>query len=372
MQRFRGQALRDKPHIAVFVWDKLGNVILATVVLRALRERYPACTIDLFSGERTRELEEASALLDARFSLIGLPDTLARLSAFVATRIEEYGPYDLGINLDFDRALAVAMGLLAPDYVVGDAVDATLRRAVPRARDRLQDLEDDLEWNRLGLVEEYRDLIRSQYLAELWCRKAGLETDFSRPEVPWRTPSGTIPDILLATGGTRSTKLWSPDSWRALVRLLRDRGITVGLVGVARAQQAAQYGSGPADDDLLVAAGVEDLRGRWTLPEVAGATRLARAVVTIDNAIGHLAAAMGAPTVILWGGSPWRLWGSPLANARHILPARICLLCEQQRFRNASCLRPEAENDCLVSITPERALREILAASGCGAIGKKG
>ncbi len=371
MQRFRGQALRDRPHIAVLVWDKLGNVILATVVLRALRERYPDCTIDLFSGERTRELEEASTLLDARFSLVGLPDTLARLSAFVAARVETYGPYDLGINLDFDPTFAVAMGLLAPGYVVGNAVDATLRRAVPKASDRLQDLEDDLEWNRPTLVDEYRDLIRSQYLAELWCRKAGLETDFSRPEVPWRSPSGTVPDVLLATGGTRSTKLWSPESWQALVRLLRGRGLTVGLVGVARAQQAVQYGSGPDDDDRLVAAGVEDLRGRWTLPEVAGATRLARAVVTVDNAIGHLAAAMGAPTVILWGGSPWRLWGSPLANARHVLPARICLLCEQQRFRNAHCLRQESENDCLASISPERVFREVLAASGCGAIGKE-
>jgi ADP-heptose:LPS heptosyltransferase len=166
-----------------------------------------------------------------------------------------------------------------------------------------------------------------------------------------------VPDVIVATGGTRSTKLWSIGSWLALARLLRGDGLSVGLVGVARAQQG-RYGSSVADDDRLVLeGGLVDLRGRWTLPQVAGAARTARVAVTIDNAIGHIAAAVGTPTVTLWGGSPWRLWASRLPNARHLLPTEVCTLCEVSRFRNQHCLRERRV--CLESISPHRVHAEV-------------
>jgi ADP-heptose:LPS heptosyltransferase len=357
MERYRGQPLPQRPHVAVLVWDKPGNFVVATVVLRALRERFPGCTIDFFGGERTREFEEASCLIDARHSLVGLPHGLAGLACFVADRAARHGPYDLGINLDFEPCFATAMALLAPRYVAGPSYEPDLRRKLPDAADRQQQLDDDLDWNRLGLSEEYADLIGSNYLAELWCRRAGLSTVFFRPELPLADPGPGVPDVIVATGGTRSTKLWSIGRWLALARLLRGDGLSVGLVGVARAQQG-RYGSSVAEDDRLVAeGGLVDLRGRWTLPQVAGAARAARAAVTIDNAIGHIAAAVGTPTVTLWGGSPWRLWASRMPNARHLLPAEICALCEISRFRNQDCLREQQV--CLQSISPHRVHHEV-------------
>jgi ADP-heptose:LPS heptosyltransferase len=228
---------------------------------------------------------------------------------------------------------------------------------LPDADDRQQQLDDDLDWNRASLVDEYRDLIGSNYMGELWCRRAGLVTDFFRPEVPIADPGPGVPDVIVATGGTRATKIWPIDGWLALARLLRGDGLSVGLVGVARAQQG-RYGSSVEDDDRLVAeAGLVDLRGRWTLPQVAGAARAARAAVTIDNAIGHIAAAVGTPTVTLWGGSPWRLWMSRLPNARHLRPTAVCALCEDSRFRNQHCLRERRV--CMESITPHRVHAEV-------------
>jgi ADP-heptose:LPS heptosyltransferase len=361
MERYRGQPLPPRPHLAVLVWDKPGNFVVATVVLRALRERYPGCTIDFYGGERTREFEEASRLIDARYSLVGLPDGLPGLAAFVGDRTARHGPYDLGLNLDFEPCFATAMGLLAPRYVAGPSYEPDLRRQLPDAADRQQQLDDDPDWNRASLAAEYPDLIGSNYLAELWCRRAGLVTDFFRPELPLADPGPGVPDVLVATGGTRATKLWSLDGWLAVARLLRRDGLSVGLVGVARSQQG-RYGSSVAEDDRLVAeGGLVDLRGRWTLPQVAGAARAARAAVTIDNAIGHIAAAVGTPTVTLWGGSPWRLWASRMPNARHLLPSQVCGLCEMHRFRNQHCLREQPV--CMGSISPHRvhaAVRSLL------------
>jgi heptosyltransferase-3 len=300
MERFRGQALPARPRLAVLASEKPGNFVIASTVLRGLRERFPDCTIDYFvDGERSNELITASPLIDA---------------SWPAQRAgPELGAYDLGVSSDQDTVFAEAMARLAPRYVAGPCL------GLPELPDRIGALWADTDWNRPDLLEEFGDLLGSQYMGEIWCRLASLDTDFFRTEVPTADP-GAVPDVLMATGGTNGSKIWPPASWRAVVRRLRADGLTVGLVGIDRALQARYYGAAVEDDDRLVAEGVIDLRGRWSLPQVAGACRAARAVVTIDNAIGHIAAAVRAPTVIVWGGSPWRIWAPRGAHVRNLLP----------------------------------------------------
>ncbi len=357
MERYLGQDLRERPHIAVFIWDKIGNFVVATVVLRALRERFPECVIDVLSGDRTRELEDASDLIDTRFSIVGAPDALPRFAGFVEERTRKHGRYDLAINLDAERLFQVAITLLDPMYVVGAAFATGFRDRVPGPGGRLDDLASDARWNRADLLQDFGDLLTSQYLGEIWCRMAFLETDFTQPVVPVADPGGDVPDVLIVTGGTRKAKLWPTAFWEDLAHLVRDAGRTVGLVGIARSQQSAHYGAADPDDSLVEQFGVIDLRGRWTLPQVAGAAQRARATVSIDNGIGHIASAVGAPTIMLWGGSPWRLWRPRSANVRHIMPADVCMLCEISRFQQSECLRER--HACMESITPQRVMREI-------------
>jgi heptosyltransferase III len=204
------------------------------------------------------------------------------------------GPYDLGVSSDIDPVFAEAMARLAPRYVAGPC------RGLPELDDRVGALWAEPDWNRPNLLDDFGDVLGTQYIGEVWCRLASVETDFFRTEVPTAAPGAGVPEVLLATGGTGTAKLWPEERWRALARWLRHRGLRVGLVGIARDLQARYYGAAVADDDRLVQeAGVTDLRGRWSLPEVAGACRAARLVVTIDNAIGHIAAGVGAPSVIV-------------------------------------------------------------------------
>lgn len=357
MQRYLGQPLRPQPHIAVFIWDKIGNFVVATVVLRALRERFPGCAIDVLSGDRTRELEEASDLIDARFSIVGTPSVLQQFADFVADRTSKCGQYDLAINLDAEQLFQIAIAFLDPIYAVGTAFESGFRQKLPGPGGRLDDLARDTRWNRADLLDDFGDLLNSQYLGEIWCRMAFLETEFSQPVVPIADPGNDVPDILIVTGGTREAKLWPTGYWRELAQLVRDEGMSIGLIGIARSRQAAHYGDANADDLLIDDAGVIDLRGRWTLPQVAGAARRARATVSIDNGIGHIASAVDAPTIMLWGGSPWRLWRPRSANVRHLMPSAICMLCEISRFQKSECLREQQV--CMESIKPQRVLNEI-------------
>src|SRR5690606_19767638 len=139
-ERFTGQPLRPAPHIAVLFYDAIGDFVVATPLLRGLREKYPGCTIDYFGGERTRQLEENSRLIDARFSVFGPGDLCADLPAFLAERRRVAGPYDLAVNCDDHPMLAAVAALLRPAYVVGRVYDAELRGFLPQAAGRIESL----------------------------------------------------------------------------------------------------------------------------------------------------------------------------------------------------------------------------------------
>ena len=91
---------------------------------------------------------------------------------------------------------------------------------------------------------------------------------------------------------------------------------------------------------------------------MAGALHKARACVTIDNGILHLAYSVGAPTVAIIGASPVRLWMPPVANLYLVSPADPCNLCHENRYRNADCLLPV--HQCMNSIAPEAAFAKLL------------
>jgi ADP-heptose:LPS heptosyltransferase len=108
---------------------------------------------------------------------------------------------------------------------------------------------------------------------------------------------------------------------------------------------------------LLNSTHLVDLRGRYPLPAVAGALARARACVTIDSGIMHLAAAVGTPTVAIFGGSPWRLWSPPVSWVQTLLPVEPCSRCEENLFRNEACLLPT--HVCMLSITADQVLMAL-------------
>ena len=361
MERFVGQELRARPHVAVLFYDAIGDFVVATPLLRGLRARYPGCTIDYFGGERTRQLEEASPLVDGRFSIFGGADGLAALATYLARRRAEAGDYDLAINCDDHPVQAVVASLLRPRYVVGRCYDAELRSLLPFGAGRVEELWGE-NWASPDLLARYGDVLHSQFIGEILCRLARVTTDFARTEAPVAEPPFAVPPVLIATGGKRSAKLWPARHWLELLRHCERRGLGVALLGDAPAQQRSRYHSADLEDALLAHAVLTDLRGALTLPQVCGALQRARACVTIDNGIMHLAAAVGTPTLALFGASPWRVWAPPVSHLQVLLGGEACPLCEQNRFRNEACLRERQV--CLESLTPAvvaQRLDELLA-----------
>ncbi len=350
---YQGEDLGPSPHVAVLFSDQIGDFVVATPLLRGLQERFPDLVLDYFGGEGTRELEEVSPLIDARYSLFGNHEAMESLPRFIEDRRARAGPYALAINLDADPLAAQAAGYLNAHYFVGSYRDRSSNEILPFSRERIDRLWQDT-WNRSDLLDDYPEL-ESQFIGEIFCRLARIETDYMRLDVPWITPPFPTPAVLLSTGASRTAKLWPRDHWVAVADWLNGNGVEVGLVGAPLGRgdryHAARF------DAALVTRSVQDLRGALTLPQVAGALAQARAVITIDNGLRHVATAVGAPTIALFGASPRRIWAPPAPNLTLLEPEDPCTLCEDNRFRNADCLLPV--HKCMLSVRPERVMERL-------------
>jgi ADP-heptose:LPS heptosyltransferase len=347
MERFTDQPLGLQPHIAVFGSDKVGNFVVTTPLLRGLTEKYPGCTLDFFGGETTRDLEAACPYINARFSLYGeRDDYLGDLTAFVAERRTAAGAYDLAINCDeFSELNLVVVAAVAPRYLVGASLRRDFRRRMPPSDDIRDRILRDQDWNSPSFMERYRDLIETGYLAEIFCRLAYVETDYARTEVAAAGPPFAVPDVLLHMTATRSAKQWHPAYWHKLIDWCAAQGLSTGVVGSRPQIERARYHAGAWEEELLRGSAAVDLRGETKLTELAGAFRQARAAVVVDAGPMHIAAAVGCPTICIFGNdadgdgaSPLSLWAPRRANAIIMRTPLKCTVCVEHRFKNEACL----------------------------------
>lgn len=180
---------------------------------------------------------------------------------------------------------------------------------------------------------------------------------------------GSGPELwLLAPGSTYGpAKTWPAERAAAFLDLVAGEGKRAALLGDAsdrplaaaiRARSASAW-----REELPGAAGVVDLTGRTDLPGLVALLRAARLVVGADSGPMHLAAALGRPTLGLFGST------SPAWTAPRGPRAAVCLV---EGFPCQPCFRRRCNQEvfCLRTLTAERVREEagrLLAAPAGGA-----
>jgi ADP-heptose:LPS heptosyltransferase len=373
MERFANQPLRSQPHIAVFSSTKVGNFVVTTPLLRGLKEKYPDCVLDFFGSDITCDFETHCPHIDWRFSLYTKrPDFLEALTDSVRDRRALAGPYDLAINCDeFSELNLVAVTAIRPTYIAGAGLSPDFRHKFGAGDDPVQRLLQDTDWDSPAFLQRYRDTLTSNYIGEIFCRMVYVETDFFKLELPSQPPHFDVPDILVHITTTRPAKMWPVKSWQQLIEWCEQQGLTVGLVGSSPTVQQALYHSGSTEDDLLKTTSLIDLRGQTSLIELAGAFKRARACVSVDAGPLHIAAAVGCPTLAIFGNgaegdgaSPVRLWAPRLPHVRVTASNYNCTVCAENRFKNDDCL--VEGHPCMAFLSPRSAiaqLEQLLAAA---------
>lgn len=360
LQIFSNQPLRPKPHIAIFSSYKVGNFVVTVPLLRGLKEKYPDCILDFFGSEITKDFEVQSPYIDWRFSLYSDQSAfLELLTESVQERRHTAGPYDLAINCDgFSEINLVMITALRPLYIAGAGLSSDFRKRLDFSKDPVQRMLQDNDWDSPNFLERHQVILTSNYIGEIFARIAYVDTDFFKLELPTQSPPFCVPDILIHVTATRPAKMWPSVHWQEVIAWCDHQDLTVGLVGSAPDVQQSLYHAADIEQKLLTTTSLIDLRGKTSLVELAGSFRQAKACISVDAGPLHIAAAVGCPTIALFGNdaegngaSPLRLWAPRQSHVKLALSAFTCTLCQEHRYRNQACL--VANHPCMTHLTPQ-------------------
>lgn len=366
LQIFTDQPLRPQPHIAIFSSNKVGNFAIITPLLRGLKEKYPDCILDFFGSEITKDFETHSPYIDWRFSLYNdYPEFLEIFTEAVRERRRIAGAYDLAINCDeFSEINLVMVTALRPTYIAGAGLSQDFRQRLDTKNDPVQSMLQDKDWDSPDFIQRHSKVLKSNYIGEIFARIAYVDTDFFKLELPSTPPPFSVPDILIHVTATRPAKMWSASHWRQVIQWCDRQGFTVGIVGSHPNTQQELYHSADIEQELLTTTPLIDLRGKTSLVELAGALKLAKACISIDAGPLHIAAAVGCPTVALFGNdndgdgaSPLRLWAPRQAHVKLALSSFKCTLCKENRYQNKDCLI--ANHPCMTNLLPQEVIENL-------------
>ena len=285
------QACVSQPRIVVWKLSALGDVVLATPSLRAIRRHFPQSPITLVVGRACYEAVARCPYVND--VLIADPTRTARTLVgrlrFIR-RLRRLGA-DLSIDLQNSRLTHLLAWLSGIPVRIGyqRRWGWLLNRAVMPPQAPMHPVA-----HQQHLLNAAGVLLDGEAL-ELW----PSEQDAQRVErlLQEAGVDVTKPIVGLHVGGSRrwKTKRWAPARWAALCDRLTQQGLQVVLTG-SRADQ-------PLGEQVLRAARTRPCVaiGQTRLMELACLIRRCQVYVTNDSAPLHIAAAMGTPTVALFG-----------------------------------------------------------------------
>jgi lipopolysaccharide heptosyltransferase II len=318
----RGDAsIPSNPRVLVVRCDHIGDAVMATAVLRPLREGLAAARLDVLAGPWAAPLFTGHPAVD-EVIVYGTPWWSAARGLGLGVRLHAWGAlpgvvrelrrrhYDVVVELRGDLRQIVCFTALS-----GAAVRVSSDRTGGRAL-----LTHVWRYDR-ALHEVEKNVAIASLLvgAPTACPELPPAAPLDEPvrqELATRAPDGYL---AMALRGSEPNRSWPAEHAAALARVVRDRfGLTSVYLGAAGDGTFAESIAESAGDALL------NLAGRTTLPQTLTVLAGARAAAMVDSGPMHLAAAAGVPLVALFGpGDPaeCRPWS---ARARVVAERAPC------------------------------------------------
>ena len=317
----------------------LGDAIMSTSLLPVLKHAFPEASIGFLTGGYSRSIIDGHPLIAQAHYVDHWVNSRAKKSK--AAKLAAYHLRD---------APALLRELRAANYDVAIDLHAWLPNYIPllwRAR-----IPTRVGFSRMGFAPLLTHAIEYGY-------DRRHEVDhFVDLLKPWQLPPATLalarPQIapvqaadrmrvissLCAAGRYRvlhpasstPTKDWTLDGWASLARKVADEGLTPVITG-AGARDASMAAQIVAVEPRAVDA-VNKLPWHDLMALLSGA----EVVYSVDTAIGHAAAALGRPVVVLYGGMAdpqhWSPHGAAIVT--HPVPCSPCF--DKRGCAHRACL----------------------------------
>jgi heptosyltransferase-3 len=352
--------MRTPPRsVLIIVTRRIGDVLLATPLIRSVKQAWPQAMLDVLVFEGTQGVLAANPDVRRVLTVPERPGLIGHL-AFL-----------LGIARRYDVALSTLHGdrptlyaFLAGRWRAGLLNDTPKERWKQGLLDRWAPFDN---WNT-------HTVLMNLALAGL----AGIEPQ-REVTVAWKAEEAARVDALLGGGAQPlavlhaypkfNYKMWHRAGWLEVAGWLAARGHRIALTGGADPAELAYV----ADLARGMPAGTMNLAGQLSLGETACLLTRAAVFIGPDTAVTHMAAALGVPTVALYGPTdpvkwgpwpkdhatatnPWRRLGSQSAGRVRLVQGDApCAPCHQE-----GCERHVGSySDCLQQLPAARVIAAI-------------
>ena len=327
--------------------QRLGDVLLATSLLRSLKRAWPQAQIDLLVFADTVAVLEGNPDVAA---VIAVPRR-AKLSERLAELHRLWRRYDLALSpLPTDRARLYCWAA-APTRL------GLLRR---EPKDRAKGLLlsawryfDDQDTHSVTMGLALAEILGIAPCYEVVPPALALG---AREALLARLGLETKPYAVLHCHPKFRYKMWSAAAWQELAAWLSGKGLALVFSGAGEELERAYVG------EIAAACGGLDCSGQLSLAETAELIRAAALYVGPDTVATHIAAATGTPSVALFGPSNPVKWGPwPQGWQRGASPwAR----CGSRRQGNVFLVQGEDPRGCVPCLL-EGCEQHIASASAC-------
>lgn len=370
-------AIPSAPRILLIRPDHLGDLVLTTPVLHALKEHAPDASITMMVGPWSSEVVARHPAIDRLlpcpfpgFQRAAQKPLTPYILLFSIARQLRRGHYDLAINLRPDFWWGAALLYLAQiprriGYAIAPGTPF-LTQALPFPSPEMATVSS-LRLASAALKALGREPLEEPFTPERYPLQF-VPTTEERQAITQRLAHEGIetdtPIVVIHPGTGAAVKLWRVEAWSAIANALpalvtSPEPVRIILTGSKSEQPLlAEIAQGITNPPLLLT----DL----TVGQLAALLQRAKMVLGVDNGPLHLAVAQNTPTLHIFGPTDPRIFGPWGSAQRHVVlasthrcPGCPCIPCGRLDFS------PEElpQHPCVRLITEQQvinALSEII------------
>ncbi len=312
----------------------LGDVVLSTVLIEALREIHPGAEIWMLTTSQAADIVRA----------------IPELSGVITF---DKGVKERGISGLIRKAAELKRHSFDAVYSLHKSYRTALLLWLSRIPKRIGFKQAALSWvytekkNRKGghAVESNLSLLDADARAERFAlRLVAPKKSEVKPEIATLVSGSAV--IAVAPGSVWATKRWYWKHYRSVIQDLIARGERIVVVG------------SPAEAEICgaVCAGLEvdDLSGKLSLPELMFVIAHAKLLICNDSMPLHLASTFKVPTVAIFCATSPKFGFGPWRNLSRIVE-KEGLSCKPCRA-HGSKICPERTDACMKELEPLKVL----------------
>lgn len=310
--RSGARAVPARPReVLVIVTRRIGDVLLGTPLMRSVKQAWPEAALDVLVFEGTEGVIAANTDVRRIVTVPQRPYFVRHLALLAGL----WRRYDMALSLvPGDRPTFYAF--VAGKWRAGLLLDSRSerwKRALLQRWVAFDNLNTHTVMAHLALASAIGITPRHEVIVS-WRHEDALHVERLLGPNP-------APIAVLHTYPKFNYKMWRLEGWVELAHWLIARGFRIVLSGGSDAAELAFVAAlaGRMPDGVL------NLTGRLSLSASACLLSRARLYIGPDTAMTHAAAALGVPTVALYGPSNPVKWGPwPRGHARNGSPWRRC------------------------------------------------